>query len=55
MSIPNWIIEKQRQERERQSESRQQLYVPSPEAPRREEKPESKKDQQGSVEIDFTL
>ena len=55
MSMPNWIIEKQRQERERQSESRQQLYVPTPEVPRIEEKPEIKKDRQGSVEIDFTL
>jgi len=53
MSIPNWIIDKQR--REQENESRQQLHAPSPEPPTREEKPESKKDNRGSIEIDFTL
>jgi len=55
MSIPNWIIDKQKREREQEKESRQQLYVPSPEPLRREEKPEIKKDQRGSSEVDFTL
>jgi hypothetical protein len=53
MSIPNWIIDKQR--REQENESRQQLHAPPPEPPIREEKPEIKKEKRGSTEINFTL
>ena len=51
--IPSWIIEKQKQEQEK--DARHQLHAPSPEPVREEIKPKSPKDNRGSTEIDFTL
>ena len=51
--IPSWIIEKQ--EKEKEKDTRRQLHAPSPEPPREEIKPKSPKDNRGTTDIDFTL
>jgi len=56
--LPNWIIEKEREEREENDKTaRRRLHAPSPLPPRpREGIPhDSRKDERGSTEVDYTL
>lgn len=52
--LPNWIIEKEREEREENDKTaRRRLHAPSPLPPRPREG--LRKDERGSTEVDYTL